>query len=235
MAASSTKAEADLSKDDRTIVQRILAVANEVGVVEPTKSGGVPFKFRGVDAVVAALTPVLNKHGVFVVPVGATQLLDQQPSAGKTLTKADLTVQYRFYGYKGDFIDAEVPGQADDYADRSTAQAMSVAFRILLLQTFHIAAFGNEEEASEETKSAREKAGDSKVANARTKAAGPSADTPTPAEQMRGAILAAAAQKGWDPDKINQFAGDVTGKTTEQWWDNPDELNKILVKINDAK
>lgn len=233
MAAAAAKGEVDLAKDDRTVVQRILAVADEVGVVAPEKSGGVPFKFRGIDQVVAALTPLFNKHGLFAVPQGAVQLLSQAPAAGKTLTKADVTVKYRFYGYQGDHLDAEVPGQADDFADRSTAQAMSVAFRILLLQVFHIAAFGNEEEASESTKTTRERAGSAKVDNAR--AAASSATKTDPAAQMRGAIIAAAGAKGWEPDKINKFAGDVTGKATEEWWDDPDALNLILTKINEAK
>lgn len=235
MAAAAAKGEVDLAKDDRTVIQRILAVADEVGVVAPEKSGGVPFKFRGIDQVVAALTPLFNKHGLVAVPQGAVQMLTQAPAAGKTLTKADVTVKYRFYGYQGDFIDAEVPGQADDFADRSTAQAMSVAFRILLLQVFHIAAFGNEEEASEGTKNAREKAGAAKVDNARAAASSSTTTKTDPVKQMRDAIVAAAGAKGWEPSEINEFAADVTGKSVEEWFTNPDDLNLILTKINEAK
>ena len=158
--AAAAKAE---SADKRTIVQRILDIAKDVGVLEPERAGGVPFAFRGIDAVVAKLTPLLNDHGVFVMPIQSVQVLSQRDVGNKTVTKADLAVTYRFYGAEGDYLDAEVPGQADDFADRSTAQAMSVAYRILLLQVFHIAAFGNEEAASEETKNARETAGAAKV------------------------------------------------------------------------
>jgi hypothetical protein len=219
--------------DKRTIVQRILDIAKDVGVLEPERTGGVPFAFRGIDAVVAKLTPLLNEHGVFVMPIQAVQNLSQRDVGNKTVTKADLAVTYRFYGAEGDYLDAEVPGQSDDFADRSTAQAMSVAYRILLLQVFHIAAFGNEEAASEETKNARETAGAAKVNTAKAAAAKPSG--PDPAEQMRQAILAAAALKGWEPDKINDFATEVTGKPVDGWFNDADELNKILSKINDAK
>lgn len=223
------------SKEEKpTIVERLLAIAEEVGVLEPSQSGGVPFAFRGIDAVVAKLTPMLNKHGVIVLPQSAVQVLDSRAVGTKTVTKADVHVTYRFYGAAGDYVDAEVVAQADDFADRSSAQAMSVAFRIALLQTFHIAAFGNEEAASEETKNARESAGAAKVENAR--AASTKAATKTdPAEQMRQAILAAAGAKGWAPDKINDFATEVTGKPVDGWFNDPDALNTILSKINDAK
>jgi hypothetical protein len=211
----------------QTVVQRILAVADEVGILTPEKSGGVPFAFRGVDAVVSKLTPLLNKHGVIVVPHDVTQILSQRDVGSKVVTKADVTATYRFYGADGDFIDATVVGQADDFADRSSAQAMSVAFRILLLQTFHIAAFGNEEQASEDTKNQRESAGSAKVNAAKASVA---QSGPDPAEQMRSAILAAAGRKGWDGEEINKFAEKIG--LGEGWFDDPDSLNTLLTKIN---
>ena len=240
MADNRTKAELEArvteleaAAESRTIYQRILAIANEVGVLEPTRNGGVPFAFRGIDATVAHLSPLLNKHEVFVVPVRSEQFINQRDVGNKVVSKAELTVTYRFYGPDGEYLEAQVPGQADDFADRSTAQAMSVAFRILLLQVFHIPAFGNEEQASEETKNAREDAATQKIEKARGAAAKPAGVDP--AKQMRDAIVAAAGAKGWEPAKINEFAKDVTGKETADWWNSADDLNLILSKINEAK
>lgn len=215
--------------DKRTVVQRIIDIASEVAVLEAQKSGGVPFAFRGVDAVVSHLDPLLRKHGVIVVPQGVTQMITQRDVGSKVVSKADLEVTYRFYGYEGDYIDAQVPGQADDFADRSTAQAMSVAFRILLLQTFHIPAFGNEEAASEETKNSRENAANAAVSKAATK---PAPAKASQADNMRAAIVAAAGRQGITGDKLNEFAKEVTGKDVDGWWDDPTELNKILLKVN---
>lgn len=217
--------------DERTIVQRILDIAREVGVLEPERSGGVPFPFRGVDATVAKLTPLLNKHGVFFGPVDVIQALSLREAGSKVITKADLTVTYRAYGAAGDYIDLQVPGQADDFADRSSAQAMSVAFRILLLQVFHIAAFGNEEAASEETKNQREAAGQAKLDNAYAKAE-PQKPAVNPAETIRVQILDVAGQKGWEPAQINEFIGEVTGKSVEDWWDDVSALSLALREIN---
>lgn len=233
-----TAAKTDIEKtapEKTTIIERLLAIAAQVGVLEPEKSGGVPFAFRGIDAVVAKLTPLLNEHGVIVVPTNTIQNLSQRDVGNKTVTKADVSVTYRFYGAAGDYIDVDVAGQADDFADRSTAQAMSVAFRIALLQTFHIAAFGNEEAASQDTMNAREAAGNAKVQAARASTQAAPSTKADPIESMRKAIVAAAGKKGWDGDAINAFANDVTGKPMEQWFENGDDLNLILSKINDAK
>lgn len=217
----------------RSIYQRILDIAAEVGVLEPTKNGGVPFAFRGIDATVAHLSPLLNKHGVFVVPHKAEQFINQRDVGTKVVSKSELTVTYRFYGADGDFLEAQVPAQADDFADRSSAQAMSVALRILLLQTFHIPAFGNEEQASEDTKNAREDAATAKIEKARGSTAPAAAPKVDPAKQMREAIVAAAGNKGWDGDAINKFASETLG--TDNWYNDPDQLNTLLSKINEAK
>lgn len=222
--AAKPKAE---ERDTRTVVQRMLDIAREVGVLEPAKSGGVPFAFRGVDATVAHLTPMLNRHGVLVVPHLNSHLVTQREAGAKVITKTEVEVTYRFYGAEGDYIEAVVGGQADDFADRSTAQAMSVAFRIALLQTFHIAAFGNEEQFSEDTKNTREAANQGKVDAARTPAASGGPDRGVAA--VRKTILAEAGKRGMDGDAINKLAATVT--TNEDWFDSVDALNQVLAAI----
>lgn len=224
----------EVESDERTIYQRILAIADEVGVVAAERTGGVPFAYRGVDQVVAALTPLLNKHGVFVVPVNAFQTLEQRTlNERQTLTKSDLTVTYRFYGPAGDYVEAQVPGQSDDFADRSTAQAMSVAFRILLLQTFHIAAFGNEEEQSQATLSARDQAATDKITKATAPAQALATATPSGAEAIRAKIVEVGGRKGLVGKELTDLGSAVTDKDKEQWWDNVADLNKILAAVNE--
>jgi ERF superfamily len=43
-------------------------VQADIGAVGKNSSGDVPYKFRGVDAVVNALNPAMVKHGVFCLP-----------------------------------------------------------------------------------------------------------------------------------------------------------------------
>lgn len=230
---STTEASED---DSRTVVQRILAIAKEIGVIELQKKGGVPFAYRGIDDVVAHLAPLLNKHGVFIVPTDALQSLSQQPAANKTLTKADLTVTYRFYGAQGDYVEAQVPGQADDFADRSTAQAMSVAFRILLLQAFHIPAFGNEEQASQDTMAARGE--NPKVNAARGAAAGAGGAAPgqNPLAILQKQVSEAGATNGFSGQDLNSLGEEISGKTVAaEWFADPSVLAQMLTRINQKK
>lgn len=94
------------------------------------------FAFRGVDAVVNAVGPVLRKVGVIVVPVlesceyGTTEVGKNRTPMGHV----QVTVTYRFYAPDGSHIDARVPGEAMDSGDKATSKAMSVAWRNALIQ-----------------------------------------------------------------------------------------------------
>jgi len=95
------------------------------------------FNFRGIDAVVNAVGPVLRKHRVIVVPT-MRDIYRQAVTVGAKQTPmqaVSLTVAYRFYGPAGDYLEAVVAGESMDSGDKATAKAMSVAFRTALLQT----------------------------------------------------------------------------------------------------
>ena len=217
-----------------TISERLIKVAQQVGVLEPkgAPGGGIKFKYRGVDSTVAHVTPWLNHYGVIIIPnVREEYVSERELKDGRVVKTTRVVVEYTLIGPLGDAITGSAPGLADDFADRSTAQAMSVAFRTFLLQAFHIAASGDDpEQSGEKVLQAREsQAQNPKIAAAQAKAAAPKTN---PAEQMRNAIIAVAQQKGLDGAALNTLGEEVTGKQTAEWWDDPDELNKILAKIN---
>jgi ERF superfamily. len=220
-----------------TIAERLIKVAQQVGVLEPkgAPGGGIKFKYRGVDSTVAHVTPWLNHFGVIVVPnVREEYVSERELKDGRVVKTTRVVVDYALYGPLGDSIVGSAPGLADDFADRSTAQAMSVAYRTFLLQAFHIAATGDDpEQTGEKVLQERSaQAANPKVAAAQAKAAATTAAKTNPAEQMRNAIIAVAQQKGLDGAALNTLGEEVTGKQTAEWWDDPDELNKILAKIN---
>lgn len=125
------------------IIQLIAKISTEAGALAKTDSGGVPFSFRGVDAVVNHLSPILRKYGVVVIPtvrannVTARALVNAQGNPnGKALTQSDIITDFTFYAPDMTSVTATVAGLAQDHADRSAAQAQSVAFRVALLQVF---------------------------------------------------------------------------------------------------
>lgn len=97
------------------------------------------FKFRGIDAVMNAAHPLFAEHGVLCVPMVLERLSEsRETKSGGTMNVVHLLVRYRFYGPSGDFIDAEVWGEAQDSADKATNKALSAAFKYALFQTLCI-------------------------------------------------------------------------------------------------
>lgn len=94
------------------------------------------FLFRGIDAVVNAVGPVLRKHGVIVVPnVERCDYETVQTSTGKPATACRVLATYTFYASDGSSIDTRVAAEAWDSGDKAAPKAMSVAFRTALLQS----------------------------------------------------------------------------------------------------
>lgn len=95
------------------------------------------FSFRGVDAVVNAVGPVLRKHGLFVIPHDMQAAYEPvSTSGGKPAMNVRTKNTYRWYGPSGDFFDTVATGESIDNGDKGTAKANSVAFRTCLLQAF---------------------------------------------------------------------------------------------------
>lgn len=93
------------------------------------------FMFRGIDAVVNAVGPILRKHGVIVAPnVERCDYETVQTSTGKPATACRVLATYTFYAGDGSSIDCRVAAESWDSGDKAAPKAMSVAFRTALLQ-----------------------------------------------------------------------------------------------------
>jgi len=123
------------------IAQALNEVMKEVGAVKKNdRNSAQGFNFRGIDAVVNAVSPALQKHGVIVVP-SVEEYDYASVEIGKNRTvmgHVKVKVTYTFIGAGGDAIKATVVGEAMDSGDKATAKAMSVAFRTALLQTLSL-------------------------------------------------------------------------------------------------
>lgn len=113
------------------------AVMADVGAVKKGDyNEGQRFNFRGIDAVVNAVSPVLRKHGIMVTPhveqfdYGTVEIGRNRTPMGHVR----VIVTYTFHHVSGGSVTATVPGEAMDSGDKATAKAMSVAFRTALLQ-----------------------------------------------------------------------------------------------------
>lgn len=103
----------------------------------PAAIGG--FHFRGIEDVKNRLNPLLSKYGVFYVPLAqeASETI-RMTSTGKEQYAVRLLVRYRFYGPRGDYVDAAMYGEGSDTGDKATQKAATSAEKYLLFETFCI-------------------------------------------------------------------------------------------------
>jgi len=121
-----------------TAVMRDVLAVGKTGVAKMPGSGS--FRFRGVDAVVDAVGPALREHGVIVVPHSVKQVAvnEYESKSGARMVNRIVKVVWRMYGPRGDYFTAESFGESSDSGDKSMSKALSVAYRVVLLQSLCI-------------------------------------------------------------------------------------------------
>lgn len=213
------------------IIKLLNEVSIKVGALAPENNGGVPFKFRGVDATVAHLAPAMKEAGIVVIP----EVLDRQVSRrevgnSKVITTTDLLTRFTFYAPDGSSVSATTAGLADDFSDRSAAQAQSVAFRVALLQVFKLPTTDKEPEVNGEEIQATiaKDAAEKKVTRA----------TATPKAKTAAQLVKEVQEKIADADTPydGQAVNDLGvkhsgGKQPAEWMKDAGVLQKILDSI----
>ena len=122
------------------IFETISAVMSEIGAIgKNDKNTQQGFKYRGIDAVMNALAPALQKYKLFVVPEVLEQTREERTTTkGGVLIYSICKIKYTFYAEDGSFVTATVIGEGMDSGDKATNKAMSVAFKYACFQTFCI-------------------------------------------------------------------------------------------------
>lgn len=126
-------------------------VMGEAEFVKKTYSQKLKYAFRGIDAVLNTVGPMLRKHGVIVMPVSTVPAYERVGSkAGGTLSFCKVTVRFVVLGPRGDTLTvlgedgqqkpliAEVVGEAFDSGDKASTKAQSVALRTFLINALAI-------------------------------------------------------------------------------------------------
>lgn len=116
------------------LLARVMADVNHVGKDGWNKTQS--YNFRGIDAVLNRVGPAFRAHGIVPKPILKDVVYENILVGEKRtpMTRCTVKVKYRFKGPGGDHEDVTVPGEAFDSGDKGTAKAMSVAYRIALIQ-----------------------------------------------------------------------------------------------------
>ena len=138
----------------KNIHEAIHAVMQEVGYVEKTRGGDLPYKYAGEAALIEALRPAMVKHGIYVSVIRIEDLHQETYTTSKDkqmmLTRLVATVRFTHapsartqvgtgIGLAPDIhIDVQAVGEGADPGDKSANKAMTGAYKYALRQTFCI-------------------------------------------------------------------------------------------------
>lgn len=207
------------------IIKKLSAVMEAVGAVSKDgRNQAQGFNFRGIDAVVNAVSPALRKEGVVVVPRLVDKTYDIVTTAkGAQMSHIQVVVEYSFYAPDGSTISATTAGEAFDSGDKATAKAMSVAFRTALLQALCLPTDEIDPDAESYERSPKQN-------NAVKAQAKPASNKPALSAAHQKWIIETVEKKHQGEDVV-VFVGDVIGRTIKSLDEVTDEEGQRVVQV----
>lgn len=123
-------------------VQSALA---QTGITKDRKNQQQGYSFRGIDDVFNALSPLLAKNGLCILPrVVSRECIERQTMKGGTLFYVTVGVEFDFVSAEdGSTHMVKTYGEAMDSADKATNKAMSAAYKYAAFQAFAIPTEGD--------------------------------------------------------------------------------------------
>ena len=132
--------------DTLTVFERMAAAVGDLDYIPKGRSQGVNYEFRGIDALMNHLHPVLAKHGLFLAPrvlddwhVNLIPGTPDHKGNPRQQSQALFRVCVDVYGADGQCVTLG-PGlaQSHDYGDKAVYQAQQNAIKYVLLEAFCI-------------------------------------------------------------------------------------------------
>jgi hypothetical protein len=108
-------------------------------------SQGSGYKFRGIDDVYNAISPLLAKHGLCILPrMVSRSVTERQTAKGSAIFYTTIEAEFDFVSAEdGSKHTVRTFGEAMDMSDKSTNKAMSAAYKYACLQAFAIPTEGD--------------------------------------------------------------------------------------------
>ena len=118
---------------------------SKVGITKDRRNQQQGFNFRGIDDVYNALSPLLAKHGLCILPrILTRECVERQTQKGGTLFYVTVEAEFDFVCAKdGSKHIVRTYGEAMDSADKATNKAMSAAYKYAAFQAFAIPTEGD--------------------------------------------------------------------------------------------
>ena len=138
----------------KTVYQLIAAVSGELsqaGISKDRKNQAQGYSFRGIDDVYNALSPIMSKHGLVILPrILNRNLSERQSTKGGLIFSVTVEAEFDFVSsHDGSKHTVKTFGEAMDSADKATNKAMSAAYKYAAFQTFCIPTEGDNDADSQ--------------------------------------------------------------------------------------
>lgn len=115
------------------------------GISKDRKNQQQGYSFRGIDDVYNALSPLLAKHGLVIIPRHISRSCEERTTSKEKILFY-VTVESEFdiiSAADGSVHVARAFGEAMDSADKATNKAMSAAYKYMAMQLFAIPTEGD--------------------------------------------------------------------------------------------
>ena len=121
-------------------IAAVMADLSRIGISKDGRNQQQQYAFRGIDAVLNTLSPLLAKHGLVVVPRMTERTVTERHTAkGNVLFYVVVAAEFDFIAAEdGSIHTARMYGEAMESADKATNKAMSAAYKYAAFQTFCI-------------------------------------------------------------------------------------------------
>lgn len=150
-------------------ISAVQKALSERGIGKERKNQqGAGYNFRGIDDVYNAVTPLLVKHGLCVIPrVVSQKTTDRVSNKGSILIYATVEVEFDFVSVlDGSHHLVKTYGEAMDSGDKATNKAMSAAYKYAAIMTFGIPTEGDNDTENHTHELAAEPESDPRIKDA---------------------------------------------------------------------
>ena len=126
-------------------INAVQAELAQTGITKDRRNQQQGYNFRGIDDVFNALSPLLARHGLCILPrVIEHRQTERQTSKGGTLFYTVIKAEFDFVcAEDGSKHTVTTIGEAMDSADKSSNKAMSAAYKYAAFQAFAIPTAGD--------------------------------------------------------------------------------------------
>lgn len=126
-------------------IAAVMAEIGTSGISKDRKNQQQGYNFRGIDEVYNALSPILSKHKLCILPrITAREVIERQTKSGGALFYVTVEAEFDLVcAEDGSKHTVRTFGEAMDSADKATNKAMSAAYKYAAMQAFCIPTEGD--------------------------------------------------------------------------------------------